>query len=175
MNISAFPKIYAVGKKEIENLFKGEVEITEKVDGSQFCFGVDEHGQIVMRSKGKQMYFESHDKMFVEAVAQVKELEPVLRAYKPGTYIYAEYLRVPKHNILIYGRVPRNHLIVFGVKEGGNFISEHSRLSSYAFELSLEAVPLLYRGKISEDENGLEFLKSLINDTPSNLGGRCCH
>ena len=51
--ISSFPKIFHIGENYIENLFKGQVEITEKIDGSQYAFGIDKDGQAVRRSKGK--------------------------------------------------------------------------------------------------------------------------
>lgn len=37
--IRAFPKIFAIGQRYISDIFKDEVEISEKIDGSQFCFG----------------------------------------------------------------------------------------------------------------------------------------
>ena len=33
--INGFPKIFAIGSKQTERLFLDEVEITEKIDGSQ--------------------------------------------------------------------------------------------------------------------------------------------
>lgn len=37
--IKAFPKIFALGTQYTEGIFDSEVEITEKIDGSQFNFG----------------------------------------------------------------------------------------------------------------------------------------
>lgn len=51
--ISAFPKIFAIGTKYIDSIFDNEVEITEKVDGSQFAFGKID-GEVYCRSKGNQ-------------------------------------------------------------------------------------------------------------------------
>ena len=69
---AAFPKILHVGDKQISDLFDGEVEITEKLDGSQFGFGrVD--GELVIRSKGREIDLEAFDKMFGEGVAYVKK------------------------------------------------------------------------------------------------------
>lgn len=39
MTLHSFPKIFAVGTSYIQDLLNGEVEVTEKVDGSQFVFG----------------------------------------------------------------------------------------------------------------------------------------
>ena len=47
-----------MGDKQISDLFDGEVEITEKLDGSQFGFGrVD--GELVIRSKGREIDLEA--------------------------------------------------------------------------------------------------------------------
>lgn len=49
MGTSAFPKILHLGDKAIRDIFDEEVEITEKVDGSQFGFGIVE-GELIIRS-----------------------------------------------------------------------------------------------------------------------------
>ena len=38
MFLSPFPKIFQIGDRYISRLFNGVVEVTEKVDGSQFSF-----------------------------------------------------------------------------------------------------------------------------------------
>jgi len=48
--INAFPKIFAIGTDYISNIFDDEVEITEKIDGSQFAFG-KVNGELFMRIK----------------------------------------------------------------------------------------------------------------------------
>lgn len=171
MGASAFPKIWALGKSEIQNIFKGEVEITEKVDGSQFVFGRDKGGEIVFRSKGKEHYFEQYDKMFAEAVETIKQLRlDNMKWFVPGTYIYTEYLRKPKHNVVAYDRIPQCHLIVFGVRQGGNFISQYKDIQKFALALGLETVPLLYKGEI-DTASGHDFFKKLIETSQSILGG----
>jgi hypothetical protein len=54
--IKAFPKIFAIGQDYIKDIFDGEVEVTEKIDGSQFVFG-KLAGELYFRSKGKQQFF----------------------------------------------------------------------------------------------------------------------
>ena len=51
MSISAYPKIFAIGTDYICDIFKDVVEITEKIDGSQFVFG-KVSGELHIRSKG---------------------------------------------------------------------------------------------------------------------------
>ena len=40
----SYPKIFNVGNNYIPNLLVGRVEVTEKIDGSQFSFGVNKDG-----------------------------------------------------------------------------------------------------------------------------------
>jgi hypothetical protein len=163
--MKAFPKIFPVGSDYIQNLFKGDVEITEKIDGSQFDFGCDENNQIVMRSKGKEMYFESYEKLFNKAVDFVADKQGLILKY-PGTYFYCEYLQKPKHNILCYERVPENNLILFGVRiEGNGYISKYNQLEKWGRILGLETVPILYHGKVNSYEELSKYL-----ETPSCLG-----
>lgn len=114
--MQAFPKIFAMGTRYIADILKEEVEVTEKVDGSQFGFGKID-GEVICRSKGKIQPLDNPDKMFKEAVEYVLSIEDKLAE---GNFYYAEYLQKPKHNNLKYGRIPNNHLILLGfyIEEG---------------------------------------------------------
>ena len=72
--IKAFTKIFTIGDNRILDIFDGEVEITEKIDGSQFCAGKID-GEFFMRSKRKQIFYENYDKMFKEAVEYVWSIQ----------------------------------------------------------------------------------------------------
>ncbi len=39
-NINSYPSVYQLGHKAIQNIFDGKVVIEEKIDGSQFSFGM---------------------------------------------------------------------------------------------------------------------------------------
>ena len=160
--IKAFPKIFAIGTDYIRDIFNEEVEITEKVDGSQWVFGKID-GQVYMRSKGKAQYDGAVDKMFQPAADYVSSLD-----LPENTIFYCEYLRQPKHNTLAYDRAPKNHLTLFGVcDETDRFISLHEMLTTYADELGIDVVPLLGRGCIGSAAE----LKALLNQE-SYLGGQ---
>lgn len=58
---SAFPKILHIGDKQILDLFEGEVEITEKIDGSQLGFGKTPEGELIIRSKGREISLDNAD------------------------------------------------------------------------------------------------------------------
>jgi hypothetical protein len=154
--IRAFPKIFAVGTDYIREIFEGEVEITEKIDGSQFAFGKID-GEVYMRSKGKQQFAENPDKMFQKAVDYVLSVAHLL---KDDTVYYCEYLQKNHHNALVYDRVPKNNLILFGVcDKSQKFISDYESLKKYADELDVETIPLIFKGWIKSPDQLLEMIK----------------
>ena len=161
--MQAFPKIFTLGTDYIKDIFCEEVEITEKVDGSQFGFGKIK-GEIICRSKGKVQYKETVDRLFEEAVEYIYSIADKI---PDNHFFYAEYLKNPHHNALTYNRIPKNHLILFGVcDESQKFVSKYSELQEYANMLDIEVVPLLFEGKI---DNILSIEKLLENE--SVLGG----
>ena len=111
MKLEPFPKIFHLGTRNVRDILTGPVEITEKLDGSQFVFGKDSDGCLHFRSKGAIIYAESAPKMFLRGVRYVESI--AARLYEGGTY-YCEILDSPRHNTLTYGRVPKNHLYLFG-------------------------------------------------------------
>jgi len=143
--IKAFPKIFAIGTDYIEGIFDNDVEVTEKVDGSQFAFGKLD-GELLMRSKGRQVFLEKNDSLFAQAVNYVVSIEDKI---PDNTYFYCEYLQGPSHNSLSYERTPKNHLALFGVCDPTEkFISQHGELEKYADMLDIDVVPLIFIGKI---------------------------
>jgi hypothetical protein len=164
MSTGPFPKILHIGDKMIESLFDGEVEITEKVDGSQFGFGkVD--GRLFVRSKGRELDLDNPDGMFVEGVEFIKGIEDKI----PDNFtFYGEYLQKPKHNTLAYDHIPTHHIALFGVynyttKEFYN----HETIQEWAETLGVDAVPLLFKGECSP-----EFVLGLVKERVSYLGGQ---
>ena len=161
--INAFPKIFTIGQTYIKSIFDGDVEITEKIDGSQFVFGKLDN-KLNIRSKGADLYVDSPEKMFSNGISFVAEKEHIL---PDNTIFYCEYLRVPKHNILSYKNVPKNHLILFGVylSKYDTWISDYNDLIRYSSILDIDIVPLLHVGIFNIDKVD-ELLK-----TESILGG----
>lgn len=164
MRISPFPKIFAVGSPHIPTLFKGEVEITEKIDGSQFVFGkIDD--ELWMRSKGALLHIDAPQQMFEEGV---RYIEDVSHRLPNNVVFYSEWLRQPKHNVLKYARTPKNGIALFGVQflSTGHFVSQHDRLCEFAKALDVETVQLLHKGPVDD----IDMLDKLLN-TESQLGG----
>lgn len=162
MSSAAFPKILAIGHPDIKTLFDDEVEITEKLDGSQLGFGIV-NGELVVRSKGKEQDLDSPDQMFTLAVQYIKSLhaEGLLTE---GVFYYGEYLNKPRHSTLAYDRTPTNNIALFGVMAGMEF-RDHDFIKREAARLRVDAVPLIYKGK-SSGEHVLELVKGV-----SYLGG----
>lgn len=160
----SYPSIYNLGHRAITDLFSVPVNIEEKVDGSQFSFGVDEEGELHVRSKGAVMIVGAPEKMFQCAVDVVKELKPLLR---PGWTYRAEYLQKPKHNSLAYDRIPEKHLILFDVNTGEESYLPFMQKFHEAKRLGLECVALLGSGQPT-----LADLRQVIDNTPSVLGGQ---
>lgn len=158
--IHAFPKIFALGTDYIKDIFLDEVEITEKIDGSQFNFGrID--GELFMRSKGKQQYKDNPDKMFDVCIEYVLTIEDKIL---DNMTFYCEYLKNPRHNILKYERVPKHNLILFGASTTSeSFVKEWRK---FADIFDIEAVPILSVGQVKNIEEVQDFL-----DRDSVLGG----
>lgn len=157
--IHAFPKIFALGQPYIKDIFDGEVEITEKVDGSQFVFGKID-GQLYMRSKGQQIFPENPQRMFREAVDYVVSIQdhPLLN----DTVYYCEYLQKPKHNVLAYADIPRNHLALFaafGLKKQ-EFFKGYDWLRHLAEKLDISVVPCIYQGAMHKVDLNFDDLLS---------------
>lgn len=160
----AYSSIYNLGHKAITELLKGPVYVEEKIDGSQFSFGVDERGEIRVRSKGCEMIVDAPEKMFTLAVETVKALAPRLH---PGWTYRGEYLRSPKHNALIYKRIPALHIILFDIETAECEFLSYQEKAAEAHRIGLEVVPLLKEGVVQ----GLDEFRALL-DTESVLGGQ---
>ncbi len=160
--IGSYPSVFAIGHKAIKGIFDGPVVVEEKVDGSQFSFGIID-GELMCRSKGKQLILDAPEAMFVEAVAAARKVAPLLT---PG-YIYrAEYLRKPKHNTLAYDRTPQDHLILFDVMVGDEDYMSRGAKERESGRIGLEVVPCMHEGKVAS----LEFFNELL-ERVSVLGG----
>jgi hypothetical protein len=171
----SYPSIYTLGHSAIADLLTGPVWVEEKVDGSQFSFGVSEevlpgeehHGYqrvLRVRSKGAILHPDAPEKMFTEAVETAKRLAPMLR---PGWTYRGEYLKTPRHNGLAYDRIPKQHVILFDINSGHETYLSQDDKRAEAERLGLEVVPLLSAGVIPSIDAFRAFL-----ETESVLGGQ---
>lgn len=146
--LKAFPKIFHLGTKYVDGLFNEPVEVTEKIDGSQFVFG-KVGGQIKFRSKGAEIFAEGCQKMFRPGVETVLSMD-----LPEGLVFYCEYLAKPKHNVLAYQRTPTGGMALFGISDAdrATMHSDHASLVEWAERLGIEAIPLIHSGPSSTDE-----------------------
>jgi len=136
-----FAKIFHLGHRNIKDIWNSTVEITEKVDGSQFGFGKI-NGEVVCRSRGRMIDMDNPDKLFEKAVEQVQRISKDL----PDNYaFYGEYLQRPKHNVIKYDRVPKNHIMLFGLQDlvFKDFKYDYGQLEMWANIFSFDCAPVL--------------------------------
>ncbi|KKN82290.1 hypothetical protein LCGC14_0311030 [marine sediment metagenome] len=136
----SYPSVYALGHSALVGLLEGDVVVQEKIDGSQFSFGIID-GELKVRSKGKLMEIDAPEKMFAGAVKTVKNIASDLI---PDWTYRAEVLSKPKHNALKYDRVPEGNLILFDINIGLEKYKRPSGLAKEAHRLGLEFVPTFY-------------------------------
>ncbi len=158
----SYPKIYALGHREVKDIFKSEVIIQEKIDGSQISFGLFPDG-LKIKSKSVELVVDAPEKMFALAVERIKAVEHLLM---PGWTYRGEYLRVPCHNALGYERVPSNNIILFDINPAHEEYLSPDAVSFEARRLGFEAVFTFFT---SNEIDPMSLPNLLVND--SCLGG----
>ena len=166
MPLHSYPKVYNLGHEAIVDLLLDNVTVEEKVDGSQFSFGIIDD-VLQCRSRGQQINIDAPDKLFSLAVETVKKLADKL---VPGYTYRAEYLQKPKHNTLAYDRIPEGHLVIYDINDGLESYLPYGMKVQEAERLGLEVVPLLFEGTLIGFDAYATF-KALLEHT-SILGGQ---
>lgn len=161
--LHSYPKIFQLGHRAVADMLKGPVIVQEKVDGSQFSFGV-RNGELFCRSKGVALNIEAPDKMFKAAVDTCRKLQSLL---VEGWTYRGEYLAKPKHNALAYNRTPYQNIILFDINRGLEDYLSPISVQHAADGLNLETVPNLFCGIIESSDQIRAFL-----DRESVLGGQ---
>lgn len=119
-----------------------KVFVQEKIDGSQFSFGVFS-GELRVRSKGVVMDPDVPANMFTKAVAAVRSVQGKLTN---GWTYRGEFLSKPKHNVLPYGREPKNNIVLFDIEHSQcGFLSPFD-VEEEAFKLGMDFAPVFYSG-----------------------------
>lgn len=155
---------FNIGHKYLEGFWKGTIYASEKVDGSQFSFGLVE-GELVCRSRRQQIDL-GNPGMFKLAVHTANDLMEQALLQEGWTY-RGEYLSKPKHNTMAYDRVPRGNIILFDIDRGDQDYVTPSGVVDIAANIDLESVPLL---ETYFTKPNLEDVTALL-ETESVLGG----
>lgn len=162
----SYPQVLALGHRMLEKLSDGPVLVEEKIDGSQFSFGVFD-GSLRVRSHGKELFPDENghvaEKMFDPAIKTVLSIKDKLH---DGWTYRGEFLGKPKHNTLAYSRVPAGNIIIFDVNTGYEEYMPYIEKSDEAERLGLEVVPRMMEGVVS---NWQEL--GILLDRDSILGG----
>lgn len=174
----SYPSIFNLGHRAIADLMLAPVIVEEKVDGSQFSFGLhleqDEmsppHYELRVRSKGAVMHPDAPEKMFNKAVEAVKQIQPLLT---PGWTYRGEYLAKPNHNALAYDRVPTGYVVLFDINTADETYLGPEEKAAEARRLGFECVPVLYSGYIqgATPAEKIQFFRQFL-DTTAMLGGQ---
>lgn len=182
-----YTKIYHLGDPRLSDLLSGNIVVEEKVDGSQFRFGVFD-GKL--RCGSHRVNFSTiqdvegetaviADKLFQPAVDY---LESIVEMIPEGIVFYGETLAKPKHNTIAYGRVPNGNIYLFDMfnangvphnfANGGRIEADSfgsvDALNKMANTLGLDVPNVMWQGSGSE-MNMTELTKLLATD--SYLGG----
>lgn len=158
----SYPSIYALGHRAVADIFSDEVYIEEKVDGSQFSFGIFD-GTLKFRSRRKEMTAEMPEKMFTPGVEAVKSISHLL--HEGWTY-RGEYFSKPQHNTLKYDRIPNGHTVIFDVNTGHEEYLGWEAKKEEANRLGFECIPYVFKGVLESASS----VKDLI-ERESFLGG----
>lgn len=165
--INSYGSIYALGHIAVVNILEGnEVEITEKVDGSQISFGVID-GELLIRSKNQQLHVGADNGMFNTAVDSIQEAHRLHGLY-PGWIYRGEFFLKPKHNTLAYARVPKNNIMIYDIEReygSSDFLRRRDRLKE-SQRIGFEAVRVFFAGTGCN----LDWIKNYLEED-SVLGG----
>ncbi len=162
--LNSYGSIYTLGHIAVADIFNGEVEVTEKVDGSQISFGMID-GELCIRSKNQQMFLGANNGMFNLAVEKIEAAAPNLH---PGWIYRGEFFLKPKHNTLAYERVPKNNIMIYDIEKGvgtSDFLRWRDRIAE-SIRIGFEPIPVFFIGP----ECNLDWIKEYLKKD-SILGG----
>lgn len=164
MNIPSYWKSANIGDPKLVGFFNGaRMVVEEKLDGSQFSFA-KLNGQLLARSKGKQLDLDAPEKLFSKAVEHVKTLD------LPEAVIFrGEAITSNKHNTLCYQRTPPGYVVIFNAMDAltGELLPHHHLADLLGF---MSAPQFMELDGIDPIEAVLEKLNSLL-ECESALGG----
>lgn len=163
--LSAYSTIFQLGHKALQELLNYEVNIEEKVDGSQISWSIDKDSHLFeVRSKNCEVHLDSPG-MFTHAAEDLRLNQSL---FTPGWIYRGEYLSKPKHNALKYDRIPVHHVIIYDIEIGpGDYLNYEDKLA-HCKKIGFECVPLLFSGMAQSSVDMLSLLQ-----TQSCLGNVC--
>lgn len=143
-----YPKIRSPEKQRHDGIFGDPVVVQEKLDGSQFSFGLDDEGNLVARSKNTHRDMHSPDGMFGPAIRYLRTVEDLI---PEEAVLRAETLATPSHNILDYDDHPDGHVALFGAETREGEILPVDEVVEIAERLGVDHAPVLHQGPAPHD------------------------
>ena len=150
-----YPKVLHVGAPLVETIFFNEVEITEKVDGSQCRIRLTEDA-VMVGSKNQGI---ADMGMFEIAHEQGDRIhaETDWRTLGDDVMLFCEFLKEPRHNTIKYDRVPLNNLYLFGAMLGSDHMVTGG-LVEIAEHLDIDPPNIMSSGMVENAEELKEFM-----------------
>lgn len=155
---------FGIGHKALQDFWEGTIYVSEKIDGSQFSFGLVD-GELVCRSRRVEIN-QLDPGMFRLGCETAWALSEAGKLQDGWTY-RGEFLAKPKHNTMAYERAPAGFIMLFDVDRGDQDYVSPSTLFDIAANIGLESAPMLgtFFGKPA-----METLSALL-EVESVLGG----
>lgn len=125
-----------------EELFRGQVTVQEKIDGSQVSFGIIHSGELVCRSKRQIIDLNAPQDLFKGVVTHAQSIKDQLR---PGTIYRGEAIQRLRHNKLAYERLPIGNVVIFDIEQDRKFLNPKEQQDECA-RLGLEYVRVFFEG-----------------------------
>ncbi len=164
--LHGYGKIWNLGHRAIRDIFSGPVKIQEKVDGSQFSFGVRDDDELFIRSKRADIFPGAKNGQFTMAVDTVVRLFEEGKLINWATY-RGEAVTKPRHNHLAYERHAKGGIVLFDVDRGEEDLVDYDILCEIAQGLGVDVAPQYIGDLIVSNIEGLNFYLTM----PSVLGG----
>ena len=137
-----FGKIHPPGRdRSHQSLFGQEIDILEKIDGSNFSFWLED-GRVVCRSRNNLLTSSDCGKLFQKAYCYATTLEDKLA----HEVVYrAEAVCHKRHNVLEYERAPSTGMVLWAIEDRDSMVWDYGQMLVEAGHLGLEVAPRIAR------------------------------
>jgi hypothetical protein len=170
--ISFLYEEYKKNPEKVEKLLEGQIEISEKLDGSRFFVQNDGAGKLSFY-KRKDVPITKIDrtlsKYYEKAIVHFSNFaEEKLESMPEGWRFGLEYFPNLQPVTIAYDRLPLNNLVLTDIQVRDprekilEVISDKETLNDWASILEVEAPPVYFEGKLSETQQRriLDFLNA---------------
>lgn len=165
----SYPKVHHIGDPMLEGILDGDIEVEEKLDGSQFRIEIDINGMFHFGSHRVEFPTFENNQMFQKGVENCLKALSTIMGKRRDTpiHIFAEFLGKKQQNTLTYDNIPKNNLAIFDIIKDQHWFTPKEK-KRFADKYGFDVVPILWKG------DGKELTPERINElvkTKSYLGG----